>query len=29
MGMLLSKLPYNRQNNCDVNAVVDQLTGRS
>lgn len=28
MGMLLSKLPYNRANTCDVNAVVDQLTGR-
>lgn len=29
MGMLLSKLPYNRSNTCDVNAVVDQLTGRA
>jgi hypothetical protein len=29
MGMLLSKLPYNRANTCDVNAVVDQLTGRA
>jgi rhodanese-related sulfurtransferase len=29
MGMLLSKLPYNRGNTCDVNAVVDQLTGRA
>lgn len=28
MGMMLAKLPYNRSNNCDVNAVVDQLTGR-
>ncbi len=29
MGMMLAKLPYNRSNNCDVNAVVDQLTGRA
>ena len=29
MGMMLSKLPYNRGNTCDVNAVVDQLTGRA
>ena len=29
MGMLLSKLPYNRNNSCDVNAVIDQLTGRA
>lgn len=29
MGAMLSKLPYNRQNNCDVNVVVDQLTGRA
>lgn len=29
MGMALSKLPYNRSNTCDVNAVVDQLTGRA
>lgn len=29
MGMMLSKLPYNRANTCDVNAVVDQLTGRA
>ena len=28
MGMLLSKLPYNRRATCDVDAVVDQLTGR-
>ncbi len=28
MGAMLSKLPYNRSNTCDVNAVVDQLTGR-
>jgi rhodanese-related sulfurtransferase len=27
MGMLLAKLPYNRSNSCDVNAVVDQLVG--
>jgi rhodanese-related sulfurtransferase len=29
MGMMLSKLPYNRATTCDVNAVVDQLTGRA
>jgi rhodanese-related sulfurtransferase len=29
MGALLSKLPYNRANSCDVEAVVDQLTGRT
>lgn len=29
MGMMLSKLPYNRGNSCDINAVVDQLTGRA
>jgi rhodanese-related sulfurtransferase len=29
MGMLLSKLPYNRSATCDVDAVVDQLTGRA
>lgn len=29
MGMALSKLPYNRNNTCDVNVVVDQLTGRA
>lgn len=29
MGMLLSKLPYNRGASCDVNAVVDQLVGGS
>lgn len=28
MGMMLAKLPYNRSASCDVNAVVDQLTGR-
>ena len=28
MGMMLSKLPYNRESTCDVDAVVDQLTGR-
>jgi hypothetical protein len=28
MGAMLAKLPYNRSNSCDVNAVVDQLTGR-
>lgn len=28
MGAMLSKLPYNRSNTCDVNAVVDQLVGR-
>ncbi|HYO19401.1 MAG TPA: rhodanese-like domain-containing protein [Dermatophilaceae bacterium] len=28
MGTMLSKLPYNRSDTCDVNAVVDQLTGR-
>lgn len=28
MGMVLSKLPYNRAATCDVDAVVDQLTGR-
>ena len=28
MCMLLSKLPYNRRATCDVDAVVDQLTGR-
>lgn len=28
MGMMLSKLPYNRAASCDVDAVVDQLTGR-
>jgi rhodanese-related sulfurtransferase len=28
MGAVLGKLPYNRSNTCDVNAVVDQLTGR-
>lgn len=28
MGAMLAKLPYNRSNTCDVNAVVDQLTGR-
>jgi hypothetical protein len=26
---VLSKLPYNRANTCDVDAVVDQLTGRA
>lgn len=29
MGMALSKLPFNRRNTCDVNVVVDQLTGRA
>lgn len=29
MGAALSKLPYNRNNSCDVDAVVDQLTGRA
>jgi rhodanese-related sulfurtransferase len=29
MGMMLAKLPYNRANTCDVNAVVAQLTGRA
>ncbi|HLU41773.1 MAG TPA: rhodanese-like domain-containing protein [Microthrixaceae bacterium] len=29
MGKALSMLPYNRGNSCDVNAVVDQLTGRA
>lgn len=29
MGMALSKLPYNRTSSCDVNVVVDQLTGRA
>lgn len=29
MGMMLSKLPYNRGSSCDINAVVDQLTGRA
>ncbi len=29
MGMALSQLPYNRTNSCDVNVVVDQLTGRA
>jgi hypothetical protein len=29
MGAMLSKLPYNRHNTCDVNAVVAQLTGRA
>lgn len=29
MGMMLAKLPYNRSNACDVNVVVDQLTGRA
>jgi rhodanese-related sulfurtransferase len=28
MGAMLAKLPYNRGSACDVNAVVDQLTGR-
>jgi rhodanese-related sulfurtransferase len=28
MGAMLAKLPYNRSNTCDVNAVVDQLVGR-
>ena len=28
MGAVLGKLPYNRGNACDVNAVVDQLTNR-
>lgn len=28
MGAVLAKLPYNRNNACDVNAVVDQLTDR-
>jgi rhodanese-related sulfurtransferase len=27
MGMLLAKLPYNRSNVCNVDAVVEQLTG--
>jgi len=29
MGAVLGKLPYNRGNTCDVNAVVDQLTNRT
>ncbi len=29
MGMVLSKLPYNRGATCDVDAVVAQLTGRA
>lgn len=29
MGAMLGKLPYNRGTSCDVNAVVDQLTGRT
>lgn len=29
MGMLLAKLPYNRSSSCDVDVVVDQLTGRA
>jgi rhodanese-related sulfurtransferase len=29
MGSLLSKLPYNRDASCDVDVVVDQLTGRA
>lgn len=28
MGAVLAKLRYNRSNSCEVNAVVDQLTGR-
>lgn len=29
LGALLARLPYNREASCDVQAVVDQLTGRS
>jgi rhodanese-related sulfurtransferase len=29
MGMMLAKLPYNRSSSCDVDVVVDQLTGRA
>ena len=29
MGMILAKLPYNRVDNCDPDAIVAQLTGRA